>query len=133
MREIIFRGKRTDKREWGYGNYIHLDCHPKCNDYITGQNEPFEWRVDPSTVGQFTGLTDKNGKRIFEGDILRFFTGEGSTLYIVVWEYHRWLVRVCGEPDVNPDDLDEFFCERAEVIGNIHDNPELIGGGGDGN
>lgn len=134
-REILFRGKRLDNGEWVEGNLITgihwLDKNeiaaivpldntffPRCE--ITGWFE-----VDPSTVGQFTGLT-ANGKKIFEGDILKCSDG---TTCIVEWDNEnarflgfsigkcRSIAYVGREP-------------KSEVIGNIHDNPELLEGKG---
>lgn len=74
MREILFRGKRTDNGEWVHGQYAYLlnarteDGEPIKHMIVDGT--PFGQTVDPSTVGQYTGLTDKNGKKIFEGDIV---------------------------------------------------------------
>lgn len=86
----------------------------------------------PDTVGQFTGLTDKNGKKIFEGDICRFYGDDGYSDYAVFWDdtTSQWTVR---QIDLEAMDvLDSYFAECCEVIGNIHDNPELLEGDRDG-
>lgn len=126
-REILCRGKRIDNGEWAYGNYVNCtgpDCQPnETRHYIVGY--PNAWyEIYTSTLGECTGLRDRNGKRIFEGDILRY-DGEKS-IYDVRWDYHRWLVQMHGDYPTMPDDLDDFFCQYAEVIGNIHDDQELL-------
>ena len=128
-RKILFRGKRVDNGKWAYGYYVNCSgpgCQPnETTHYIV--EYPNAWNeIYTSTLGQYTGLTDRNGKRIFEGDILRY-DGETS-IYDVRWDYHRWLVQMHGDYPTMPDDLDDFFCQYAEVVGNIHDDLELIGG-----
>lgn len=130
MRDIIFRGKRTDNGEWEYGD---LWCNPygkravcivsPINDQgTTGGNE-----VLPETVGQYTGLTDKNGKKIFEGDILGGYLDdnypENLTVMEVVWCKCWWGTKEIG---CDPDPLEWEDGEILEVVGNIHDNPEMI-------
>ena len=127
MREILFRGKRTDNGEWEYGD---LWCNPygkravcivsPINDQgTTGGNE-----VIPETVGQYTGLTDKNGKRVFEGDIVRY----GDTIHKVVFE-QRYGTAYFG---IMISDIETWLfgnecpANLVEVIGNIYDNPELL-------
>ena len=129
MREILFCGKRIDNGEWVYGNYIlQNDNDSKRANYLIPYIKPRNcvnmYPVDPDTVGQFTGLTDKNGKRIFEGDIVRNADG-----YLFSAQY-PFAVKFC----------DGNFCGDAggfvyisgeefrycEVIGSIHDNPELL-------
>lgn len=109
MREILFRGKRKDNGEWVYGNSVLFF---KETTKIYG--ELVQWReveVIPETVGQYTGLTDKNGKKIFEGDIIAY----GDDRYLVNF----------GDGYFSPFD---FICEdECKVIGNIYDNPELLG------
>lgn len=156
VREILFRGKRTDNGEWVNGTpffgYPTDSCvmiqamavHP---GFLEGAYYSECFPVAPKTVGQYTGLTDKNGKRIFEGDVLfedyigeDFATGEENVhqrdLFCVVWEdggfkyfeacerlsdHNKYLFGVCD---------DSFCCQREcsmrEIIGNIHDNPELL-------
>ena len=129
MRDILFRGKRVDNGAWETGSFVRIriwcsDARTYIADKMTGYNTP----VIPETVGQYTGINDKNGRRIFDGDICEFTNTDGEkTLYTVMWDYHRWIVaQTYDGNDVDPDDLDEAFTEYAEVIGNIHDNPELL-------
>ena len=134
MREILFRGKRADNGEWVEGYYVRLNgkecriytghAETDCGDYY-----PDWWQVDPETVGQYTGLKDKNGKRIFEGDIVKaqddvlgspFFYG---IIGKIVYDEAAYFI----EPK-DPMDSQWLFNECAvyEIIGNIHDNPELL-------
>ncbi len=131
MREILFRGKLLATGEWAYGN---LDIKPGGKvAVITPDDTPLGkyGMVDPGTVGQYTGLTDKNGKKIFEGDIVRDDKGNVGHVefliqaagYVIVWKHgdtrlgHR---ARGGGYDRDPS---------LEVIGNIYDNPELLEGG----
>lgn len=132
MREILFRGKRCDNGEWAQGFYVRADHHWHKNgihkDWIVcGASANGGWfalhnkyAVAHETVGQFTGLTDKNGKKIFEGDIIEWDELEWGSKHreVVTWDYNLFAIR--------KDDWGEW----CEVIGNIHDNPELIGGKG---
>lgn len=123
MREILFRGKRTDNGEWIEGCLLnfpentYIVLHDK-KVFYNAERPAFE--VVPETVGQYTGLTDKNGRKIFEGDILIW----GFEIYVVTYieEYGQFL-GTNGEAkyEITPTD-------DAEVIGNVHDNPELLGG-----
>jgi uncharacterized phage protein (TIGR01671 family) len=124
MREILFRGKCIYNGEWVYGDLIHtLGGNPLiCTKHVFGAPaEVFE--VDYATVGQYTGLDDKNGKKIFEGDYLktRALTGE-----VYVQEV-RWTNKfnIVGfrmvDSDEYWDDFDDYE-GRIEVVGNIHDD-----------
>ena len=144
MREILFRGKRIDNGEWVEGWYqpevewgdhrfgVALSCKT-----THGWLDDFE--VIPETVGQYTGLTDKNGTKIFEGDVVRHHNGhpyaavEKGKVYFdelyCGWRrtsngafHHGVVVTYKMSPEC-----------VYEVIGNIHDNPELLDGKGDGN
>ena len=135
MRKILFRGKRIDNGEWVYGSLIDgiygavpaIVTLPSVDDDF---KLDFEYdHVDPSTVGQYTGLTDKNGKRIFEGDVCQT---KGIPLidekpFVAVWnDYYSGFY---WENIDNPRETDMFtqtVAELTEVIGNIHDNPELL-------
>lgn len=123
MREYLFRGKFGN--EWKYG---FLSIEPK--GLVI--KEPYKnessnvWHIDADTVGQYTGMVDKHGTKIFEGDILAFNDTDGElTNYEILWFKNKWVVRESNYNVV--DDLDLFFCECSTVIGNIYDNPELLG------
>ena len=129
MREILFRGKRTNDYEWIEGSLC--TTIPSDEDFYTISYFDFEGyyieeKVIPETVGQYTGLTDKNGKKIFEGDILKHRV-QGDILVergVVEWEeqHGRWVYRLNSmKPTFYLHNPDAF-----EVIGNIHDNPELL-------
>ena len=120
MRDIIFRGKREDNGEWiaesetyikdGDGTWL---CD-ESNDVV---------KVIPETVGQYTGLTDRNDKKIFEGDIVREFGGESCQGY-----YEIDNVLTVKIPDTLINFEMSYDCEY-KIIGNIYDNPELLKGG----
>ena len=121
MREILFRGKRFDNDKWIEG------CFVKGYSGITWIfRDEFSDRsaimpaVIPETIGQFTGLTDKNGKRIFEGDIVQFPKLYGSGNGFIKYRF--------GEFKAFAQNLAYTIQENFEVIGNIHDNPELLKG-----
>lgn len=132
MREILFRGKRIDNGEWVEGYYAFVD---NVHYIYTGElyngglyvvAERFE--IDQSTICQYTGLTDKNGRKIFEGDIICNHYDdehpEDECFCVVVWDKTSWKIRENGSADlVEPDEHDT---EGGEVIGNIFDNPELM-------
>lgn len=138
MREILFRGKRADNGEWAYGYYAHRptavcigESNPSCI-YVPAcdpdDNSEFI-EVIPETVGQYTGLTDKNGVRIFEGDIVSLVKHDGL-IYKVVYVPCRY--ELVNSKGVNCFVLDIYKSENIEVIGNIYDNPELLGGENNG-
>ena len=143
MREILFRGKRIDSGEWIYGYLIAdtADCslkrQGKCRCPHDGSYaEIYEWQNDlheyngeevvPATVGQYTGLTDKNGKRIFEGDIVK--DTKTNVAYCVTFPSGSFQI----ENPKNEWDVDLLYplvgAGRCEIIGNTHDNPELLDG-----
>ena len=124
MRDILFRGKRVDEygnAEWHYGDLAQF----KEADTATVNCV----RVIPSTVGQFTGLTDKNGKRIFEGDIIKTDNGRAC---LVVWRstgYHCGFdLRPIEAINPPPSEWLLWYGECIDVIGNVHDDPGLMEG-----
>lgn len=131
MREILFRGKRLDNGEWVYGYYAEFSNHTKHQIFVP--NGCFE--VDPSTIGQFTGLTDKDGKRIFEGDIVEFEQFDASSENHEEWDYKvtRDVVTMERFPkywlqheDMGYEGERLVNAEFSIIIGNIYDNPELL-------
>lgn len=125
IREIIFRGKRTDTGEWVYGNLLQDgDLFFIVESLRAFTKTPFnECLVGPDTVGQYTGLKDRDGTDVWEGDFLR--TPEGDIM-IVEWENAQIITR-CVRPH-NPRYKNSltFAYPVSVVIGNIHDNPELL-------
>ena len=135
MREIIFRGKRLDNGEWAYGSlFVGFKKCYICPEAIAMYN--FDGalclggfiEVDPSTVGQYTGLKDKHGKKIFEGDILgsRYdnLYLDDVAIEVVKWFRNGWYIQ---QENNLPDALCEYgVLPYSEVIGNIHDNLELL-------
>lgn len=140
-REILFRGKRLDNREWVEGFYI-IKQDPILKNikhyYIVVQEQDnrgmlksfFEWyEVDPSTVGQYTGQPDKNGVKIFKGDIVRHYNRtdepESYEQGVIYWDVDRCQWR---RTDI-ANGCDTWRIRNSciyEVIGNIYDNPELL-------
>lgn len=128
MRTIKFRGKSKKTGEWLYGSLLQrFDCDFIYTDDCNGlfiENE-----VDTKTIGQFTGLCDKNGKEIYEGDILRL-ANSPSSICEVRWNdsITSFCIRLSYENELGSKPLGEWaICERdIKIIGNIHDNPELL-------
>lgn len=151
-REILFKGKRKDSGMWEYGNLSMRDETGRSKYYI-GQNM-LGYEVVPETIGRYTGLKDKNGVKIFEGDIVKLFVFRGQIIQIcgafgvsvesaIDWDYLASEINPVTGYDNSPNfcqndnfvslwelmwnyNQEENMCGVIEVIGNIHDNPELV-------
>lgn len=130
MREILFRGKREDNGVWIFGSFHKKieSCFIITLPIITSQS-----KVDPATVGQYTGLTDKNGKKIFEGDIVVYDNSPYNAYCEPIAGEIAWRngslcfkYKVWKSASYRSLCSDDFFAAKCEVIGNIHDNPELL-------
>lgn len=127
MRDIKFRGKRTGNGEWVYGNLVR-GCDEKYAYIVEFGNEELcrnYVNVSPDTVGQYTGLKDKNGTKIFEGDIVTRFWFDKTHIYQIA--YDSGTASFIGQADVKFTTFD-YDSPEFEVIGNIYDNPELLEG-----
>lgn len=131
MRKILFRGKTILENEWVIGagvykseghTWIITDDVTKTENRGTGSDA-----INPETAGQYTGLTDKNGNKIFEGDICSKFSNyAGKKFYFpIVFEEGLFFAKYSERAGMPLCDI----CEKIEIIGNIHDNPELLKGG----
>jgi uncharacterized phage protein (TIGR01671 family) len=132
MREILFRGKRVDNGEWVYGNLITDDDDvyilPQKNlskgidigGWIDGVQS---YEVNPETVGQYTGLKDLHGTRIFEADIVKVYDIYCNETVVGVVEFCDGSFHIY---DKDFTSYDRWMYCKVEVIGNIHDNPELL-------
>lgn len=135
MFEILFRGKRTDCNLWVYGCLVNKIIGAKypaiihTSEYTDNNQIDLDWDfVTPETIGQYTGLTDINNKKIFDGDIIKHYNEKINphkfVLSIVKWD--------CSKSRFYKTDIEDCTnwamsasC-KYEVIGNIHDNPELL-------
>ena len=125
MRDIKFRGKTgtTEGKKWVYGYLYKIKSFFSENYQYFVKNEHLqETNVDEETIGQYTGLKDKNGKEIFEGDIV-YIIPEDET-GVIEWDNER--VRYIVIYDNIITDFDNWYGKDLEVIGNIYDNPELL-------
>lgn len=147
MREILFRAKRADNGAWVEDAFCMKDCDDPFGKMLDRPSiikydppcDGFWYRVNQETVGQFTGLNDKNGKKIFEGDILsnHYFAEpdeEWDDLYVVEMVGGAWVATLVEDGTLSteyvPDNLLLYSYADSEIIGNIHDNPELLEKGG---
>lgn len=131
MRKMLYRGKTINKNHWTYGYYVYIDtvectAHFILMDYLSYIHNSFiEEEVKAETVGQFTGEYDINHKEIFEHDIVRKTVNGNELIGVVEYSDGAFGVRFAD----GSGELLCFFEGCCEVIGNIHDNPELINKG----
>lgn len=132
MREILFRAKHKETGKWLFGYYV-LKALATGVAYptIIDSDLEYQWAypIDPETLGQYTGLKDKNGKMIFEGDIVvRQFPWLDDEVYEVVWLESSFGTQKTDETYPNPFDDNEFgiSTDMVFVAGNIYDNPDLL-------
>ena len=135
MREIIFRGKRKDNGEWVCGDLIHWWGRHNTKPDIQIYNNIQRFNVIPESVSEFTGLTDKNGKKIFEGDVVKYKNTDGikfngvalTVIGKVVYNEKNASFAISGKDEIGAKHYDYFPIKNIEIVGNIHDNPELLG------
>ena len=130
-REILFKAKRIDNGEWVEGYYRRIPCMGLHEHYIMPQNPKNrleQYEIDPDTICQYTGLTDKNGQKIWENDILcgrlDDIYPENITYKKVVWDMNGFYTK--EKYPTNFEILDKFDTEYFEVCGNIFDNADLL-------
>ena len=132
MREILYRGKRKDNDEWAYGYYCRCGWTGMEKDVIIPSHASTLYGIDviPETIGQYTGLTDKNGKKIFEGDIVKCISSFDAKDMVVIFETAEFHLVDCQRYKNYTEccGYRQFGMMETEVIGNIHDNPELLRG-----
>lgn len=145
MREIKFRGYDTDDKVWRYGFYMQKNdtilCFATENQIKENEhhlilfggfcdwNMPrpyYQSEVDGNSIGQYTGLHDKNGKEIYEGDIVTIDSEGKDELFVIEWteDTARFSMVQCGSLMY---DFDNYWSSELTVVGNIYENPELIG------
>lgn len=143
MREILFRGKLLNTEKWIQGFYCAMEAttyaveedyknYPVPTHHCIAVDEMTDWglpnklvlyEVDSATVGQFTGLTDKNGKKIFEGDIIKLLKCENDVCTLKDDNPNYYFQGKNGRYEISEEPHNP---ECFEVIGNIYDNPELL-------
>ena len=143
QRKIKFRGKEIDTGKWVYGGLFKEPAPPQCFEktledkywivypdprYMPDWNLPYQMvrtDVDKETVGQYTGSKDKNGKEIYEGDIVKVFTNKEWRIGKIIYEHSGFTIDVANNKELEYGRT-SIIEKLVEVIGNIYDNPELL-------
>lgn len=138
MRPIKFRGKRVDTGEWIYGDLLTSNG-TECEISDWDKVDYFRYDVIPETISQFTGLLDKNGKEIYEGDFVEwcFFDCQQREHFLrgnIKWHQGGFILNITENDFENAgyyaiSDLSTDTESDVEILGNVHDNPELLKGG----
>ena len=135
MRDFIVHAKRLDNGEWVEGNLFVPDKPDTPTQICIGTNiVRITYDVDPSTIGWYTGSKDKNGKKIFEGDIIKYKNTDGikfngvalTVIGKVVYNEKNASFAISGKDEIGAKHYDYFPIKNIEVIGNIHDNPDPL-------
>lgn len=135
MRDFLFRAKRIDNNEWVEGLFVHMNDDPEM--WVSFTDEEMErykghflekirgvWvKIHRNSIGQFTGLLDKNRTMIFEGDIIQY---ANDIRYEVLWNNTHLCYWVRGINDDDVDVLSNLYGSEIDILGNIYDNPELL-------
>ena len=147
MKEYKFRGKETDTGKWVYGGLFKEPAPPQCFEktledkywivypnprYMPDWNLPYEMvrtDVDKETIGQYTGLKDKNGIEIYEGDIVKVFTNKKWRIGKIIYEHSGFTIDVTNNKELEYGRTG-IIENLTEVIDNIYNNPELLEEGG---
>ena len=130
MREILFRGQRVDNEEWVYGRstwWFKGSPNGVILQDAIRSNDGCHYKIFCETVGQFTGLCDRNGDKIYEGDIVE----TPEEICKVEWldYFGCFKFRTADDDFFDMTDFIASNCNSVKVIGNVHDNPELLKGG----
>lgn len=131
MREILFRGKRTDNGKWVQGLPAdNINGRISKIDFYDGLTDCEIAEVIPETVGQFTGLTDKNDNKIFEGDIVKHYNHKSNMslfdIGLVFWDVNKCRFARTSKSGDSIYEIRRSCMNDYEIINNIHDNPELL-------
>ena len=127
MREIKFRAKSVKTNEWVYGSLLRDEIQKKY--YIVDNESGVGKEVDENTIGQYTSLKDKNGVKIYKGDILKY-SDEDTAIVVFNEKYSYFMVKPIQDFYFDSDVLGHTIeYNQVEVIGNIYDNSELLKGG----
>ena len=138
MREILFRAKRKDDGEWVSGYYVYDYAHnahfifknqlvcPNCINDRRIDYSVCDYEIDPDTLCQYTGMVDKNGRRIWENDIIKHEISD--TIGVVKWYHEDYVGWYVDDVVVDEQQFTDEMWNECEVIGNIFDHPELLKG-----